>query len=872
MKVIKPQKIGLLHKAYTFKFKHYFVSAPVVFFEMGTQPGEPDPHNPYGVLTENLQWPLVQEQLGTQIMDMVMPKPTAEFMLAGSAWNPTVNSNQPATAAIQFGKVEKRLRIQGNRHWYKGLLGYKLSPPENWESVFINDQAAFGGEGFDDNPFGTGYKIDDKTVVAPNIEDEKYSVKKIGKKYAAAGFGSLNVNHSQRSQYNGNYKTKDWLENHFPNLAPDTDFRLFQAARKDQHLPDFLKGDESYTLTNLVNNTPVFEGCLPGVYPRSFVQTSDKKDKFKEIPLHLDTVWLFPDINVGALIWHGQIEVSQLDARDIESNLIAYEALKDEPREISHYQQQLRLRSDFETVLEAMSDEAPLSPIKTPEQLATEESELAQEQAQAEALQKEQQEQFLAEAKEANGGTLPPGFEIPDMEPPKILISKEAIKRGSFNAGPMMEEVAKQKAEAEKQQKELQAQLDEAQAISDKQLEQQDENQVKDLKAKGNVSDKIDDLQALSKNKSLELDDQQLKMLEEQQFKAHQYSMTPISDWPEDVYAKEKRGIFLQALENGELVAARNWSGADLSLLDLTGINLSQANLENCNLEGTRLNQANLSQAALLGCKLNRTSFQQANLAEANLSSSVGVYSDFSGAVLTKALIMKANLENANFTGCDMRLCMVFEARLYRCCFFACQFTKLSMVNCQCVDGDFSAINAEMFVAMNTDFTLSQFINAQLNRCAFLESLFRICNLSEAQLIKCQFSGGGDLSGSCLAAATAEQSGFRKINGRYCHAPDASLNQCDLGDSDFHASNFKNSSFIQSVLSDSRFVACNFTKANFYTALLRSTVLDNCQLKDANFYRADALTAAVFNCNFNAADNLDTLTKKRWRNADRKAA
>lgn len=872
MKVIKPQKIGLLHKPYTFKFKHYFVSAPVVFFEMGTQPTEPDPHNPYGVYTENLQWPLVQEQLGTQILDMVMPKPTAEFMLAGSAWNPEVDSNKPALASIKFGNVEKRLKINGNRNWHKGLMGYKLTKAEPWESVFINDQAAFGGEGYNDNPVGTGFKIEDKVVAAPNIEDEKVSIKRIGKKYPPAGFGSLTINHSQRSQYNGNYKTKDWLENHFPNLAPDTDFRLFQAAREDQHLPHYLRGDESYTLTNLVPGTAVFTGKLPGVYPRSFIQASDTSDNFKEIPLHLDTIWLFPDINVGAAIWHGQLEVSQLDARDIEANLIAYEALNDEARDITHYQEQLALRTNLDTALQAMSDEAPISPLKTPEQLAAEEAEIAQEQAAAEALQKEQQEQFLEEAKEANGGTLPPGFDMPEMEQPKVLISKEAIKRGSFNAGPMMEEVAKQKAEAEKLQAEMQQQLDEAQELSDKQLEQLEPEQLKEIKGKGNASDKIEELQSLAKGQNLDLDEEQLKILEEQQFKAQQYSITPISDWPEDEYAQEKRSIFLNALNNGELMAARNWSGADLSYLDLKGINLSQTNLENCNLEGSILDKANLTQSALLGCKVSKASFKNTQLSEANLSSAVGQYPDFSGANLTQALLMKTNFENANFTGCDMRMVVVFEANLIRSKFFASQFTKLSMVNSQCNDSDFSSITGEMFIAMNCNFNLSQFCNVKLNRCAFLESLFRVCNFSQAELEKCQFSGEGDLSGSCLTQVNAEQCGFRRIDGKYWHAPDAALNQCDLGDSDFHHGNFRGSTFIQSILSESRFIHCNFEQSNFYTALMRATLLDNCQLNMANFYRADAIEAAVFDSNFKDAENLEPIIKKRWRNADRKAA
>lgn len=880
MKVIKPLTLGALHKAYSFKFKHYFVSAPVVFFDMGISQSEgqvkqPDPFSPYGVLIENLQWPLVQSQLGTQIMDMVMPKPVAEIMLAGSAWNPEPGSDKAATAGIQMEEVEKRLTIIGNRFWDKGLLGYKLSEAESWESIFIHDQTAYGGEGFQDNQFGTGYVGTEKQIKAPNVEDSGVSIKRIGKNYLPAGFGTIDLNHSQRTKFNGNYKSKEWLEKHFPNLAPDTDFRLFQAARSDQQFKTYLTGDESYRLANLVKDHPLFEGKLPGVKPRSFVQLSDglktPEENFYEIPLNLDTVWLFPDINVGVAIWHGQIEVQQLDAQDVETSLLAYEAIQDKPRETEHYRCEMLKRLDLETAIESMSDDAPLVPLKTEAQLKAEQQEIEDEIAEQEAIQKEQQEQYLEEVKDANGGNIPPGFEAPVLEKSNVLVSKKALERGSFSAAPIMAEVAKQKAEAEKQQKEMEKQLAQAQALSDKQMKALssqgtlDASAVKAFKDKGNVSDKIAELQDLSKNKSLDLDAEQMKMLDEQKFKAQQYSMTPVSEWPEDEYAQEKRAIFLNAKNASEPLAARNWSGADLSNLDLSGMNLSGCNLENCNLENSILDCANLAQCTLLGSKLTKTSFKKCNLVEANLSSTVAQFACFDGANLSQALLMKCNFENTTFKQCDMRLCVVFESRLFRCQFSGSQFTKLSMINSSAVDADFSTIEAEMFVAMDCNFNLSRFDNVKLQRCAYLECQFNVCSFAQSQLEKCQFSGGCELAGANMAQLFAWQCGYRRIDGKYWLAEQATFKECDLGDSDFHAGNFNQANLTRSVLSESRFVDCNFTQANLFTALLRTTLLENCQLRDTNFYQADALAALVLNSNFKAAENIEPLTERRWQ-------
>lgn len=879
MKVIKPQKIGLLHKAYSFKHQHYFVSAPVVFFDMNAlssnaNPVEQDPHNPYSVLEENLQWPLVQSQLGGQILDMVMPKQHAEVMLAGSAWNPEGETAKSATVGLRFAEIEKRLTIRGQREWQKAFMGYKLTQPQPWISAFIGEKTGYGGEGYEDNPFGLGYYLD-KTkspLLAPLVEDEDVSVKKMDKRYAPAGFGSIDINHSARKQFNGNYASKEWLEKHFPNLAPDTDFRLFQAARHDQQLKGYLVGDESYTLANLVENCPVFEGRLPAVKPRSFVHTSDKENNFKEVPLHLDTVWLFPDVNIGALIWHGQIEVTQLDALDIQTSLVAYEALHDEPRSEEHYYQAMLARVNPDTALEAMSDEAPLSPVATAAQTKAEQQELAEEIAEQEALAQEHQDQYLEEVKAANNGVLPPGFKPPKMTPPTVLASKASIKRGSFNGKAMMAEVAKQKAAAEKQQKEMQAQLAQAQQLSDKQLQNMDPTQVKAFKAKGNVSDKIGDLQDMSKSKSLDLDEDQMKMLEEQQFKAQQYSMTPISDWPEDEYAQEKREVFLAAFNRGESMKERNWSGADLSNLELNNIDLSGCNLENCNFENTQLQQSNLMSAALLGSKISATNFDKARLQEANLSSCVGINARFNGALLTKAMFMKCNLENSQFMHADMRMVVVFEARLLRCQFTQSLFTKLSIINSQCQDCDFSGIQAEMFVSMNSDYTLSRCDNMQLSRSAFLESKFTCCNFAQSTLDRVQFSGGSDLSGACLVHVKAEQCGFRRINGNYWFAPGASLIMCDLGDSDFRHGHFVGAKLVQSVLSEARFHTCDFSESNFHTALLRNTHIVDCKLNNVNFYQADAIAAVVTNCNFKAAENLDPLTKRRWQHAHKHAA
>lgn len=865
MKIIKPLKMGLLHKTYSFKFEHHFVAAPILFFKLSNSN-----ENDSEVLVENEQWPLIQEALGNDILDMVMPKPKAEYLIAGQAYNPEPEGLTSFKVGVEVAGKYKGLTISGDRQWEKRFLGYNMSDAQNIEAIPLTMANAFGGEGFADNVDGKGYfKKDKENHFLPNIETIGEEVTSRSQKPAPAGFGQLPITHSQRAKYNGDYSNQEWLEKHFPNLAPDTDMRLFQAARSEQQFDGFLQGGESYTLINLHPEMPEISGNIPALKARTFVM---RAGELIEIPLNLDTLWFFPDKDIGAMIFHGQLQVQDMDGADITSIMIAYESLNDEARPLAYYESVYKERTDPETAMLVAMDQSQLSPIKTEEQILQEQKELEEEIAEQQAILDEQHEQTIEDIKEANNGKLPQGFEPAAAGTAAVLISSAAIARGDFNAKALMAEAEKQKKLAEEQQLGLDSELADIKKQSDQVLKSADPKAIKEMEKNTSINEQIASVKEMAAEKQIALDDEQLEQLESQQLMANQYAMTPLSEWPEDELAQEKRAIFVAAVTANESLNNRDWTGCDLSGLDLSGKDLSGCILENCNLENTQFVASTLNKTAFTGSKLVSTSFQSASLNEANFSSTVGENNNFTNSSLEKAFFVKSQITNSLFEKCQLQESVFMDSSITGCQFSESQFKQTSFVNCNLSDTDFVSVEAQMLCLMQSQLNFGRWTGAQLTRCAFLECEANVSNFAESKFNKCQLSGGTKLNSGVFINADWQECGLRRVEADVSLFTNAKLNQCDLGDSSFTQSDFSDAKLIQSVLSESDFSQSNFERANFYTGLMRKTQLHDCQLKDANFLECDAIFAEVYGSNYDAALNVAPVTQRRWQDADRNAA
>ncbi|MCY7293843.1 DUF2169 family type VI secretion system accessory protein [Alteromonas sp. a30] len=885
MKIIKPMTMGVLHKAYGFKQQHYCVIAPVIFFRLTSKDNTAStpPFIQERILVESQQWPLIQAALGDSIFDLVMPKPKMEVLIAGSAVNPNPNSGQ-FQAHVQLshknaGALDwswsKTLQLYGKRYWQKQFIGYQQTQAKPVTQVALDLQHAFGGEGLLENPQGLGYYQNKKqsALALAQIEDPNQPVTSIRQTSSPAGFGPLPITHPQREQFNGDYSNQEWLDLHFPDLAPDTDFQLFQAARVDQQFDIEFDGTEYYCLTHLHEDIAQLAGTLPGIRPRAFINDT------QELELRLDTLWFFPNQQIGALIYRGQVPCVDPDALDIKQLMLAYENLNDAPRPISHYQTVLKERLDPELAALVAMDESQLTPEKSDAQKAQLEAEISEEAKVKHALLVEQQADLLEQVKAANNGKLPKGFEqlTPPTEP-KVLVSQAAIDRGDFNLKALKQEADAQQAAAQAQKAELEAQQKQAQ-----------EN-LKALKSRVEASESpastaklplmSEQVTALKNIKSTipasaaqAIPDDALAQIEALQVKAGQYSVTPFEQWPEESLAQEKRAVFLQAWQQAQsqseaertALRQRDWSGCDLSGLDLSGWDLSHCNLQNCNLENTLFIGCNLECTSFVGAKLIGTQFDNANLKNANFSNSIGFENRFNHADLSHAFFIQSVLTQSQFVGCTLTKAQFLKADCSYSQFNQSRLDGVCMVQCQLFDCDLQQCQGQMLVLLQTNANVSRWHQSELSRCAFLECQLVLSGWAQTKLEKCQFSGGSQLTASQWHSAIAKECGLRRIQGTGMKTDHALFYQCDLGDSEFQHSACANTEFVGSILSDSNFAQSRLTHANFYQALMRKTQLNQCDLSYSQFYHADALLARVEGSEMSNVQNVAPVIQKRWQ-------
>jgi len=245
------------------------------------------------------------------IPDTGMPKPCGEFLVTGSFF-----SSEPVTGGevkVQVGNIQKSLYVFGPRKWTMGLP----SKPEKIEFLKIDYEHSFGGEGYDKNPRGMGFK----DGLLPLIESPDDLICSPDDIKEPAGFGPLAPELPQRMKYAGTYGA-DYLKKYFPGYPPDFSWNFFLTAPEDQRIKGFFNGDETFALYNLHPEKKIIKGRLPGYLPRCFI---NQNSELKELPLHLDTIWFFPEKMLVLTIFRGTCNVQDDEGSEISDIMLAYE-------------------------------------------------------------------------------------------------------------------------------------------------------------------------------------------------------------------------------------------------------------------------------------------------------------------------------------------------------------------------------------------------------------------------------------------------------------------------------------------------------------------------------------------------------------------
>ncbi|MFO0755169.1 MAG: DUF2169 domain-containing protein [Byssovorax sp.] len=866
MKVIKPQKLGIITRVFENGPECYFTVSLLVFFSFDA---------PSALLPEVALWKLVGKELGKEgVLDMGMPKPRAEVLVDGSAYTPGGAPRIGCSVRARVGTIDKSLYVVGDRHW---KLGGVASDPEPFTEMRLGWDRAFGGPGYAQNPLGKGFAPAGKGEMhpLPNIELPKQLVRAPGDRPPPAGFGAYDQTWPQRFSKIGTYD-QEWLKERFPGLAKDLDPTFFNAAPDDQQIDGYFRGDEVFALENLHPSRPLVEGALPGVQTRAFVtQKTAEGDVWKAIPTRLDTVRLFPHAERGILIFRGLLKVAEDDGADIVNLLIACEDMG-APKPVEHYQKVLAQRLDREKAHLFGFKDSDLMPAPRPgaPSLPEDKSDMTglieMENLHGKAIRrKAEREREQTRAAIAALGLDPAKHEPPALPPEESPPDLENLEVFVDQLNTMAEE---QKKAAEKQKADSMAQsraicaehgidFDKVFAESSEDIggppqfsarEEMDKLRAirEEFVRAGNTSPELDRMlvdPALRER----LEAAEIRLRDAYKQSAHVLSPARRMKGPR---VAEVRAEVLAAVEKKESLAGRDLTGADLSGLDLSGVDLREALLECVDFHGAKLAGADLTGAVLARADLSDVDLDGAKLAGANIGGAVLARTrlrsaDLSGAVLYKATLDGADLEGAElgradlleavWKGCNLRAIkaketIFFQGDLTGMSFAGADLEKCTFLEVTVIDADFDGckMGGAVFVGARGDrahFRGASAPNLRLVKdCSFPEADFSGATLTLSNFRETKL-GGASFEGAKLENADLSGCDLSRARLARIEAPEARFIRTDLGHANVTAANLMNA-----ILQKATIEAADFTGANLFRADLAKVKGKAHSVKDAN--------------------------------------
>ena len=857
MKTIKPQKLGVLHRTFENDGKCYFVPTLLLFvpFDAPTVP-----------LHEVNMWKLIGEAFGKEAaFDECMWKLHGEVLVTGKA-HPPGGKPQPACAVrVQVGTIDKRLYVVGERQWRRGVA----TDPEPFTDKPVDWAHAYGGEGFDKNPLGKGYRpVDDgeggdKVHQLPNVEHPKKLISSPGDKPEPVGFGAIDLTWPQRMSKRGTYD-KRWLEERFPGFAEDLDWTFFNVAPPDQWIDGYFQGGEEIVVENMHPDEPRLASRIPELRARCFVTSVDDEDKkLREIPLRIDTVHLFPGSKRAIVIFRGVTEVREDDASDIAELVAACEDPA-APKPLSHYAKVLEQRLDREKGFLFTLRDSDLMPRRDPDDPVFDQESLGdtEEHAKVDSLvahnmrRRIENEVQAAREKIIELGLDPDDFDLPKEIPP--------IEEPP-NLEDIPEYVEEQLAKAEEVQAAANEQRDEMMADARRHCEEAGLDfdallEAEQAKQGGpptfNAAEEIERLQAqvqLGRNAGIPLEEAEAKvrdpelrtklegleatlMMMYRRF-AHHF---PAAARLKGEEASRLRAEVVRARDAGESLAERDLTGADLSGLDLRGVDLQRAfleraNLTDCDLTGAKLNdtvfaRADLTQAKLTGAEVKAANFGEAKLHGTDLSGGV----DLSGAVFAKAELVGASLAGATLDGVDFMDSVIREC-------------------------DLSAVSGSNLIFFRNDLSGARLVGCRLESCNFFEVDLRGADFSGATLSSTAFvtvKGDGarfdqadctnlrvvadsSLAGASFREAKLDKANLRSTNLRGCDFTSAELAAADLSESSLDEAIFYRANAPKALMMKSSLKGANMVSVNLMEGLLQKANIEGASFKGANLFRVD---------------------------------
>ncbi len=349
MKIFKERRHALINRPVEILGVNYLSLGLMLYFDLTA---------PDTLHTEQELWQELTPLLGQHCLDQGWPKPRGEVTCLGACCAPRNKTVPAAQVRIKVGPVDKTLHVFGDRYWLTGPDGLaRMTQAKPFSRMPLDWSRAFGGPEFKDNPLGKGIapirlSDGDTAVPLPNIE----GLTLIGAptdRPMPAGLLPLDVMWPERAKKNGTYD-ETWLKERWPALPDDMNLEFFCVAPEDQFLPGHFTGSEDILITNMHPDMPQIRSRLPRRRLRVFITRRDKDDPenltkagFEEVGLKPETLWLFPDVLRGVLLFRGLVRCADDEYSDLARLFTADEDPAVQPKPIEHYRELQLKKADL---------------------------------------------------------------------------------------------------------------------------------------------------------------------------------------------------------------------------------------------------------------------------------------------------------------------------------------------------------------------------------------------------------------------------------------------------------------------------------------------------------------------------------------------
>ncbi|KAF0811583.1 Secreted effector protein PipB2 [Andreprevotia sp. IGB-42] len=850
MEIIKPLRLGVLHRPFRHQQQPHLCVVVLALVALG---GE----HP-ALLPEQELWELIEEEQGEDgLIDLAMPKPSAEYLVSGIA---TTRHQQEKTAcAIEacVGDKQKRLTVFGDRFWLAG----SASTPQPFDVMPLDRSHAYGGIGYAENPAGMGHAVEwlegRHVQRIPNVEHAHQLLTSPSQRTAPAGLGRVDISAPSHMALMGQYD-EQWLQNHAPGFPPSFDWHYFNLAPPDQQWrgQDRLPAGLNYRFVNMHPEFAVFAGQLPRARARCFVTlrgehidqgTTEADDgnpegdgdalTFEELPLRLTTAWFVPHEECAILLYHGSMAVDDDEASNVVHLMPAFEELA-APRSLDHYEAALAQRLDPDDGDLYVFDEAALiSAALIGQAFDTEllaDSPVGPLEQRLDARMQRAQQQGDEQMKAA-GISLPADDIIQDM--PRLQRLSELPQ---FDAALRLREAemtARMQAEQEKLREALRERgADTAAQTLLAQLEHPGHATTFDFAGRQAQLREMTASPSAMPPTGLGMADAARQL---RQLYLHSVAFCSAAPVLAPAASARMREQVQQRYALDRDLADVDLTGADLSGMDLTGARLAGALLESANLEGCKLDGADLSEAILARARLSHCSLTAANLASANLSHVVARQASFAGALIGSADWREAQFDDCNFSEARISALSLQQSEFNRCQFGGAELEDADFHACTLVDVQF---DDAVLAGCN-------WLECRLEKTGFDSAILDGCSMAETDAIGVSFINAS-LS-DCYAALDCNlgAADFRNAKLKSCNLRDtmlgqarmtgASLDDCDLSGAQLHGADLGGVQAPGCLLIGANLIGARVAGANLMQAMLRSADLRGADLSGAHLFEAD---------------------------------